>query len=199
MCLPLRQQPDEPARFVTLEVLHRFEFDVDFMMSGVIARTASAKSEPQVFLKGSPHAIVQLVAHNRLPENWAQVRSYCFSLLFVYIPETVFSQWLVTRHCAAGCSQPPARELGTGGELLPLSASLAAYRPQSFTCFSLRVGCILYTILIRARRMQLCSWLLTTVSQWALVSGTWSISLLGLLKSVKGLLHAAGHSQLTVH
>ena len=49
------------------------------MMSGVIARgPASGKEEEEaeVFLKGSPHAVVQLVAHNRLPENWAPV-SFC--------------------------------------------------------------------------------------------------------------------------
>ena len=82
VCLPLSQHPGEPARFVTLEILHRFEFDAEFMMSGVIARSPSAKhQEPQVFLKGSPHAVVQLVAHNRLPENWVQVTAFVY---FVY-------------------------------------------------------------------------------------------------------------------
>ena len=44
-------------------------------MSGVVARTASAKQEEeaQVFLKGTPHAVAQLVAHNRLPPDWARV------------------------------------------------------------------------------------------------------------------------------
>ena len=43
-------------------------------MSGVVARTASAKQEEaQVFLKGSPHSVAQLVAHNRLPLDWARV------------------------------------------------------------------------------------------------------------------------------
>ncbi|KAL0035584.1 hypothetical protein WJX79_000466 [Trebouxia sp. C0005] len=76
ICLPLRRHPAEPARFVTLEVLHRFEFDVDQNMSGVVARGAASgkeEEEPEVFLKGSPHAVIQLVAHNRLPENWASV------------------------------------------------------------------------------------------------------------------------------
>ncbi|KAL0050516.1 hypothetical protein WJX82_001360 [Trebouxia sp. C0006] len=76
VCLPVRRDPSEPARFVTLDILHRFEFDADHMMSGVIARgPASGKEEEEakVFLKGSPHAVVQLVAHNRLPENWAPV------------------------------------------------------------------------------------------------------------------------------
>ncbi|KAL0020340.1 hypothetical protein WJX77_012513 [Trebouxia sp. C0004] len=76
ICLPVRQHPAEPARFVTLDVLHRFEFDADHMMSGVVARGAppgKEGEEPEVFLKGSPHAVIQLVAHNRLPENWAPV------------------------------------------------------------------------------------------------------------------------------
>jgi len=61
-----------------LDILHRFEFDADHMMSGVIARGAASgkEEEPEVFLKGSPHAVIQLVAHNRLPENWAPV-SFC--------------------------------------------------------------------------------------------------------------------------
>ena len=79
ICLPVRQHPAEPARFVTLDVLHRFEFDADHMMSGVVARGAASgkeEEEPEVFLKGSPHAVVQLVAHNRLPDNWAPVSIY---------------------------------------------------------------------------------------------------------------------------
>ena len=74
ICLPVRQQPEEAARFVTLDILHRFEFDAELMMSGTVARTASAKQEEaQVFLKGTPHAVAQLVAHNRLPQDWARV------------------------------------------------------------------------------------------------------------------------------
>ncbi|KAL3134541.1 hypothetical protein ABBQ38_006385 [Trebouxia sp. C0009 RCD-2024] len=59
---------------MTLQVLHRLEFDAEYLMSGVIAEAASARQEgPQIFLKGSVHAVVQLVAHNRLPWDWAHV------------------------------------------------------------------------------------------------------------------------------
>lgn len=61
---------------MTLQVLHRLEFDAEYLMSGVIAEAASARQEgPQIFLKGSVHAVVQLVAHNRLPWDWAHVSS----------------------------------------------------------------------------------------------------------------------------
>ncbi len=86
VCLPVRRDPSEPARFVTLDILNRFEFDADHMMSGVIAREARAVSgqeeeEAEVFLKGSPHAVIQLVAHNRLPDNWAPVSFCTFCML----------------------------------------------------------------------------------------------------------------------
>ena len=59
---------------MTLDILHRLEFDAEYLMSGVIVRTALAKhEEPQIILKGSVHSVVQLVAHNRLPEDWAHV------------------------------------------------------------------------------------------------------------------------------
>ena len=74
MCLPLRLRPEEAARFETLDILHRMEFDADLLMSGVIVRSASSGSEePQIIVKGSVHSVVQLVAHNRLPEDWAHV------------------------------------------------------------------------------------------------------------------------------
>ncbi|KAL3147353.1 hypothetical protein ABBQ32_002836 [Trebouxia sp. C0010 RCD-2024] len=74
ICLPMRRHPEEAARFMTLHVLHRLEFDAEYLMSGVIIETASARHEPpQIFLKGSVHAVVQLVAHNRLPSDWAHV------------------------------------------------------------------------------------------------------------------------------
>lgn len=63
---------------MTLRVLHRLEFDAEYLMSGVIVEPASAQEEaPQIFLKGSVHAIVQLVAHNRLPGDWAHVSCLC--------------------------------------------------------------------------------------------------------------------------
>lgn len=72
----MRRHPEEAARFMTLHVLHRLEFDAEYLMSGVIVETASARHEPpQIFLKGSVHAVVQLVAHNRLPSDWAHVSS----------------------------------------------------------------------------------------------------------------------------
>ncbi|KAL3134240.1 hypothetical protein ABBQ38_006671 [Trebouxia sp. C0009 RCD-2024] len=74
VCLPIRRHPREAASFMTLQVLHRLEFDAEYLMSGVIAEAASARQEgPQIFLKGSVHAVVQLVAHNRLPWDWAHV------------------------------------------------------------------------------------------------------------------------------
>ena len=70
---------------MTLQVLHRLEFDAEFLMSGVIVQTASAKQkEPQIFLKGSVHSVVQLVAHNRLPGDWAHVSSLWAHTYFIY-------------------------------------------------------------------------------------------------------------------
>lgn len=84
VCLPLREDPAEATRLVTLEVLHRLEFDAEFLMSGVIVRAAGAKQEEsQIYLKGSVHSVVQLVAHNRLPENWAHVSTYPSGLKLV--------------------------------------------------------------------------------------------------------------------
>ena len=59
---------------MTLQVLHRLEFDAEYLMSGVIVQSASARQEePLIFLKGSLHSVIQLVAHNRLPGDWAHV------------------------------------------------------------------------------------------------------------------------------
>ena len=69
---------------MTLQVLHRLEFDAEYLMSGVIVQTASAEQEdPQIFLKGSVHSVVQLVAHNRLPGDWAHVSSMRAHICFV--------------------------------------------------------------------------------------------------------------------
>lgn len=75
--LPLRVSRNEPARQVQLEVLHRFEYDAKMLMSGVIAKSNSSKTErAQVLIKGAPHQVCQLAEPDTVPQDWTQVRSF---------------------------------------------------------------------------------------------------------------------------
>ena len=71
--LPMRPKPKEPARQVQMKILTRFEFDRDFLMSAVIAQQQDSKSEPELYLKGSPAAVSQLIGFSSLPRDWSQV------------------------------------------------------------------------------------------------------------------------------
>ena len=74
ICLPLRVSRNEPARQVQTEVLQRFEYDAKMMMSGVIAKGNSSKTErAQVLIKGAPYEVSQLVQPDTLPQDWGQV------------------------------------------------------------------------------------------------------------------------------
>ena len=74
MALPLRVSRSETARLVQLEILQRFEYDGNTMMSGVIAKSNSSETErAQVLIKGAPLDVSQLVEADTLPQDWAQV------------------------------------------------------------------------------------------------------------------------------
>ena len=56
-----------------MEILTRFEFDRDFLMSAVIAKQAGTEDQPELFLKGSPAATAQLIGYDNMPKDWSQV------------------------------------------------------------------------------------------------------------------------------
>lgn len=75
MCLPLEVGKAQSTKTVKLEILHRFEYDSKMLMSGVIAKADTSKSErAQVLIKGAPYEVTQLADPDTLPKDWAQVR-----------------------------------------------------------------------------------------------------------------------------
>lgn len=58
-----------------MEILHRFEYDAQWMMSGVVAKADTTLNErAQVLLKGAPHEVTQLLDPDGLPQDWLPVR-----------------------------------------------------------------------------------------------------------------------------
>ena len=75
VCLPLGVGKAQSTKTVKLEILHRFEYDSKILMSGVIAKADTSKSErAQVLIKGAPYEVTQLADPDSLPNDWAQVR-----------------------------------------------------------------------------------------------------------------------------
>lgn len=76
--LPLRDGRNEVARQVQLEVLQRFEYDANMMMSGVIVKSNSTtrRERAQVLVRGAPFEISQLAEPDSLPPDWTQVSSH---------------------------------------------------------------------------------------------------------------------------
>ena len=75
VCLPLGVGKAQSTKTVKLEILHRFEYDSKMLMSGVIAKADTSKSErAQVLIKGAPYEVTQLADPDSLPKDWAQVR-----------------------------------------------------------------------------------------------------------------------------
>ena len=75
MCLPLGVGKAQSTKTVKLEILHRFEYDSRMLMSGVIAKADTSKSErAQVLIKGAPYEVSQLADPDTVPKDWAQVK-----------------------------------------------------------------------------------------------------------------------------
>ena len=74
--LPLRVGHSQAARQVQLEILQRFEYNSKWLLSGVVGRVCGSRpGAAQVFIKGDPLQIVQLVEPDSLPQDWCEVSS----------------------------------------------------------------------------------------------------------------------------
>ncbi|DBA76073.1 TPA: hypothetical protein ACH3X1_009818 [Trebouxia sp. C0004] len=81
VCLPLGVGKAQSTKTVKLEILHRFEYDSKMMMSGVIARADTSKSErAQVLIKGAAFEVTQLADPDSLPKDWTQAVCYWTAL-----------------------------------------------------------------------------------------------------------------------
>ena len=96
-----------------LEILRRFEYDPEMMMSGVIAKSKSSAhgERAQVLIKGASYEVSQLADPESLPKDWAQVQQ----------PQHHSSSlhWPMLKHLFKGvpCSQP-VQLLGVHGVCL---------------------------------------------------------------------------------
>ncbi|DBA88103.1 hypothetical protein WJX79_009270 [Trebouxia sp. C0005] len=81
VCLPLGFGKAQSTKTVKLEILHRFEYDSRMLMSGVIAKADTSKSErAQVLIKGAPYEVTQLADPDSLPKDWSQAVYYWTAL-----------------------------------------------------------------------------------------------------------------------
>jgi len=94
VCLPLGVGKAQSTKTVKLEILHRFEYDSKMLMSGVIAKADTSKSErAQVLIKGAPYEVTQLADPDSLPKDWAQVK--CSHRMLIKKPRHVLAHMSV--------------------------------------------------------------------------------------------------------
>ncbi len=116
VCLPLGVGKAQSTKTVKLEILHRFEYDSRMLMSGVIAKADTSKSErAQVLIKGAPYEVTQLADPDTLPTDWAQVRRIHRTLINKAV-SCLSSQVCCSDLCLPYCTQAVDRGLAAHQE-----------------------------------------------------------------------------------
>lgn len=95
VALPLRLPSQRSAQATTLTILKRFEYQSQMLRSGVVAVDSfSPSGVAQLFIRGAPAAIQQVLGRSKLPSNFRQV---CIAALVnSSSPTSCVSTWLTS-------------------------------------------------------------------------------------------------------
>ena len=70
------------ARTTTLRILRRFEFEASLMRSGTVCDDSDGTDNSALlFVRGAPSTIERLIASEKLPSDYRQVRLSCLCLV----------------------------------------------------------------------------------------------------------------------